>query len=127
PGISRLARAACLPAGMVRFLEIHRLSPDRSLLMRRLQRVLSAIPLLALVAGTPLLAQMPGKEYLIGGFERQKGVLLQYVDAMPDSAWHFSPTPGVRNYAQQLEHIAQATSGLTRRVSGSTLAAPAFP
>lgn len=95
--------------------------------MRHLLRALCALPVLALVATTPALAQMPGKEYLIGGFERQKGVLLQYVDAMPDSAWHFSPTPGVRNYAQQLEHIAQATTGLTRRVTGSTLAAPAFP
>lgn len=95
--------------------------------MRHLLRALCAIPVLALVATTPALAQMPGKEYLLSGFERQKGVLLQYVDAMPDSAWHFTPTPGVRNYAQQLEHIAQATTGLTRRVAGTTLAAPTFP
>lgn len=79
-----------------------------------------------LLVASALEAQIP-KEYLIGGFERQKGVMLQYVDAMPDSAWHFAPTPGVRNYAQQLEHIAQATTGLTRRIAGSPPPAPAFP
>lgn len=85
----------------------------------------AAAVLFAALAGfaTVAEAQVPSKEYLIGGFERQKGVLLRYVDVMPDSAWRFAPTPGVRDYAQQLEHIAQATAGLTARL----LAAPPTP
>lgn len=81
---------------------------------------------LVVVAGS-LAAQVPSREYLIAGFERQKGVMLQYVDAMPDSAWTFAPTPGVRNYAQQLEHIAQATAGITRRLATTPPPAPSLP
>lgn len=95
--------------------------------MQRVVRGLSAGLMLAMVAASPSLAQTLSKEYLVGGFERQKGVLLQYVDVMPDSAWHFAPTPGVRNYAQQLEHIAQATAGITRRLASAPPAAPTLP
>lgn len=85
--------------------------------------------LLAALTGIVLTAeaQVPSKEYLIGGFERQKGVLLRYVDAMPDSAWRFKPSPGVRDYAQQLEHIAQATAGLTGQLLASRPTPPALP
>lgn len=95
--------------------------------MSRLPRVGIAILAPAFLLAAALEAQAPPKEYLIGGFERQKEVLLQYVDVMPDSAWHFAPTPGVRNYAQQLEHIAQATTGLTRQIAGSPPPAPSLP
>lgn len=95
--------------------------------MSRCARLGAALLAAATLVPAALEAQVPPRDYLIGGFERQKGVMLQYVDAMPDSAWHFAPTPGVRNYAQQLEHIAQATSGLTRRIAGTVPAAPSFP
>jgi len=88
----------------------------------------SAVLLVALMgAAVTVEAQVPSKEYLIGGFERQKGVMLQYVDVMPDSAWHFAPTPGVRNYAQQLQHIAQATAGLTARLLAAPPTPPSLP
>lgn len=38
-------------------------------------------------------------------FERMRGNVVQIVDAMPDSALHFAPTPGVRNFAEQIEHV----------------------
>jgi hypothetical protein len=81
---------------------------------------------LTLVAGSAA-AQMPSKEYLISGFERQKGVLLRYVDAMPDSGMAFRPTPGVRSYAEQLEHIAQSTAGITRGLMGAPGEPPGLP
>lgn len=81
--------------------------------MRR--RLLSALMVLA--AAAPLAAQIPDKSVLTGDFERQKGILLKYVDAMPDSGMAFAPTQGVRTYAQQLEHIAQATAGIIARVA----------
>jgi uncharacterized damage-inducible protein DinB len=72
---------------------------------------------LALAAAAPLAAQIPDKAVLNGDFERQKGILLKYVDAMPDSGMAFAPTKGVRSYAQQLEHIAQATAGIMAQVA----------
>jgi uncharacterized damage-inducible protein DinB len=80
-------------------------------------RLLSALMVLSAVA--PLAAQIPDKSVLTGDFERQKGILLKYVDAMPDSGMAFAPTKGVRSYAQQLEHIAQATAGIIGRVAGA--------
>jgi uncharacterized damage-inducible protein DinB len=70
--------------------------------------------LLTLVTAFPLAAQqyIP-KDLLVADFERQRAVLMKYVDAMPDSGLGFMPTPQVRSYAQQLEHIAQSTAGIT--------------
>lgn len=53
-------------------------------------------------------AQAAPKEYLIANFERQRDIVLKYVDAMPDSGLSFHPTPGVRTFAQQIEHLIQA-------------------
>jgi hypothetical protein len=65
--------------------------------------------LLATLPHSPVLrAQAPPKEYLIANFERQRDVVLKYVDAMPDSGLSFQPTKGVRTFAQQIEHLIQA-------------------
>ncbi len=75
--------------------------------MRLASPLLGALAASSLCA-TILQAQAPSKQYLIGNFERQKGVVIKYVDAMPDSGLAFHPTPGVRTFAQQIEHIIQA-------------------
>jgi hypothetical protein len=66
----------------------------------------------------PLAAQeyMP-KDALIADFERQRGILIKYVDAMPDSGLAFRPTPGVRTYAQQLEHCAATVALIAAEVT----------
>ena len=66
--------------------------------------------LCALAALTPaarLAAQssMPPRAIMLVDWERQKKNVLAYVDAMPDSAITFAPTPGVRNFAQQIDHF----------------------
>jgi hypothetical protein len=38
--------------------------------------------------------------------EVHKAAVLRYIDAAPDSMLGFRPTPGVRTYAQQIEHAA---------------------
>lgn len=91
-----------------------------------MRRLLLLCGLLTVAAGTAA-AQVPSKDYLIGGFERQKAVLLRYVDVMPDSGYAFRPTPGVRSYAEQLEHIAQATAGITRNLAAAPPANPSLP
>jgi hypothetical protein len=77
-----------------------------------------AEPLLAQGAPRPTAASQmtmtpPGiKALLLEDFERLRTTVLQYVDAMPDSALGFSPTPGVRTFAQQIEHIVGTNSAM---------------
>lgn len=78
-----------------------------------------ALPLLLSMVAAPVAAQSLSREVLAADFDRQKGILMAYVDAMPDSGMAFAPTKGVRSYAQQLEHIAQATGMIIARVSGA--------
>lgn len=44
---------------------------------------------------------------LADDFERQRGNVLAMVDAMPESALRSAPTEGVRDFAQQIEHLVQ--------------------
>jgi hypothetical protein len=53
----------------------------------------------------PLSARAQDKATLIADYTRAKSTVLAYVDAMPDSALGFRPTPGVRSFAEQIEHI----------------------
>lgn len=43
---------------------------------------------------------------LVGDLERQRKNLLDYVNVAPDSMLGFRSTPGVRTYAQQIEHAS---------------------
>jgi uncharacterized damage-inducible protein DinB len=45
---------------------------------------------------------------LIQVVEVHKGAVLRYIDAAPDSMLGFRPTPGVRNFAEQIEHAARS-------------------
>ncbi len=53
----------------------------------------------------PALGQSPPKALILADWERGRKNVLAYVDAMPDSALTYRPTPGVRNFAEQIEHI----------------------
>src|SRR5689334_25408997 len=44
------------------------------------------------------------KQQLVEDWERQRANVLAYIDVMPDSAMAFHPTPGVRDFAQQIVH-----------------------
>ena len=64
--------------------------------------------LVVLTPGARLIAQtagMPPQSIMVTDWERQKKNVLAYIDAMPDSAITFAPTPGVRNFAQQIQHF----------------------
>jgi hypothetical protein len=54
-----------------------------------------------------VLAQAQSNPYpdLLGDWQRNRVTVLAYIDAMPDSAMGFRPTPGVRSFAQQFDHI----------------------
>jgi uncharacterized damage-inducible protein DinB len=62
--------------------------------------------ILLLWAAPPLLrAQTGPSPDLLSDWQRNRTTVLAYIDAMPDSAAGFRPTPGVRTFAQQFDHI----------------------
>jgi hypothetical protein len=67
-----------------------------------IMRTLVAVTLaLSTFVGT---ARAQTKQQLVEDWERQRTNMLAYIDAMPDSAMAFHPTPGVRDFAQQIVH-----------------------
>ena len=73
----------------------------------RLIRIASvALTFLPLVLPAPLAAQkrLISRAALIAIVENHKGAALRYIDAAPDSMLGFRPTPGVRTFAEHIEH-----------------------
>jgi hypothetical protein len=60
--------------------------------------------LLTLAAQSAALAQSPKEKY-VADFERMRGNVLAMVDSMPASGLRSAPTKGVRNFAEQIEHV----------------------
>lgn len=62
----------------------------------------------ALLAGGPVRAQAPASDAarLLEEWRRYEVNVLSYLDAMPDSLLQSRPTPEVRTFAEQVEHIA---------------------
>ena len=75
--------------------------------MRRPPSTPRALPLaiLLLIAGAPAGAQSSAERY-VASFERMRANVLAMVDSMPASGLRTAPTPGVRDFAQQIEHVA---------------------
>lgn len=76
--------------------------------IRRILRV--PMPLLALLGvavsvASPVAAQAT-KEIYIADFERMRVNVLAMVDSMPAAGLRSAPTEGVRDFAQQIEHVA---------------------
>jgi hypothetical protein len=67
----------------------------------------SPIRFLLLLSAVPMLGQAQSNSYpdLAADWQRNRTTVLAYIDAMPDSATGFQPTPGVRTFAQQFDHI----------------------
>lgn len=60
--------------------------------------------LLLALAAQPTLAQSPKEKY-IADFERMRASVLGMVDSMPAAGLRSAPTQGVRNFAEQVEHV----------------------
>ena len=64
------------------------------------------ISFILLVSAAPLTARaQAASPDLLADWQRNRTTVLAYIDAMPDSATGFRPTPGVRNFAQQFDHL----------------------
>jgi len=56
---------------------------------------------------------------LIEDWERAKAYTLEYVEAMPEDDVNYSPTEGIRSYAEQILHIAQGNVNLASNGTGA--------
>lgn len=65
------------------------------------------LPLVLLLTVAPAMAvaQTAVNPDLLADWVRNRLTVLAYIDAMPDSATNFRPTPGVRTLAEQFDHI----------------------
>lgn len=61
--------------------------------------------LILTAAPATAVAQSTVNPDLLADWVRNRLAVLAYIDAMPDSATNFRPTPGVRTLAQQFDHI----------------------
>ena len=59
-------------------------------------------------------AAMPDRAVLLEDVERSRRNVLKYLDAAPDSVLRYRPMPGVRTFAEQIEHAAGATVFIMR-------------
>src|SRR5215211_9148021 len=83
---------------------------------------------LLVVPALPMAAQsaMPPKSIMLVDWERQKKNVLAYIDVMPDSAMTFAPTPGVRTFAQQVDHFVGTNAEVTALVLRGLKASPSL-
>lgn len=80
--------------------------------------------LLAILAAAPARAQVSPD--LLADFERNRATVLAYIEAMPDSATGFRPTPGVRTFAEQFDHIVSTNLDVAAIALHGLKAAPAL-
>lgn len=93
---------------------------------RTLVRGALAVLLVALTGGA--LTAQDLRQSFLNDFERQRANVLAYVEAMPEAGLRSAPTEGVRDFAQQIEHIVGGAvnivaSGVDR--SGTSIGDPA--
>lgn len=67
-------------------------------------RAACAAALLTIAGQSAVLGQVP-KDKLIADFERMRVNVLAMVDSMPATGLRTAPTPDVRDFAEQIEHV----------------------
>ena len=97
--------------------------------MRLLWPAFSALTLLSVASAAPLQAQhqLISRDALISIVQNHKGAVLRYIDAAPDSMFGFRPTPGVRTFAEQIEHAAGSDAFIAHMaITGSAKGIPSM-
>jgi hypothetical protein len=90
----------------------------------RFLRLIAAVALPLLSAGVAT-AQIP-RSALAEVVETHKASVLRYLDAAPDSMLGFRTTPGVRTFAEQIEHAAVADAMIAHMVVTGNMNMPSF-
>ena len=86
-----------------------------------LDRFMLACVVLA-ASAAPLAAQT--KSQMVADWTRERETVLAYIDAMPDTAMTFHPTPGVRTFGEQIIHITSINLDVAARVLRGLNGAP---
>jgi hypothetical protein len=73
--------------------------------LRSFARVACCVLVVLVPARLSAQSGMAPRGTMLVDWERQKKNVLAYIDAMPDSAITFAPTPNVRTFAQQIDHF----------------------
>jgi len=89
-------------------------------------RLLAALALLPVVAVPAGAQQFLPQSTLISVLQTHKASLLRYIDAAPDSMLGFRPTPGVRNFAEQIEHTAGGDALIAHLAITGSMAVPSL-
>jgi hypothetical protein len=88
-------------------------------------RTITALLLLALTPGVGA-AQGAVPKGLLADWERDRTAVLAYIAAMPDSATGYRPTPGVRTFAEQFDHIVSTNLDVAAIALRGLKAAPSL-
>jgi hypothetical protein len=83
-------------------------------------------PLLLLASLPAARVQAQASPDLVADLERNRAAVLAYISAMPDSATGFRPTPGVRSFAEQFDHIVSTNLDVGAIALRGLKAAPAL-
>ena len=97
--------------------------------MRLLRPAFSALTFLSLISAAPLQAQhqLISRDALVSIVQNHRGAVLRYIDAAPDSMLGFRPTPGVRTFAEQIEHAAGSDALIAHMaITGSAKGIPSM-
>ena len=90
----------------------------------RCLRSVTALTVTVLAAATAT-AQIP-RSSLADVVETHKASVLRYLDAAPDSMLGFRTTPGVRTFAQQIEHAAAADAFIAHMAIAGNMNVPSM-
>lgn len=60
------------------------------------------------------------KDAMVADWERAKAYTLEYIDTMSDEGFFKSPTEGIRTFARQMLHIADANVGILGIATGKS-------
>jgi len=82
---------------------------------------------LVALALAPATARAQTRDQIIADWTRHRQTVLAYVDAMPDSAMTFRPTPGVRSFAEQIVHITSTNLEVAARALRGDSVPPFLP
>ena len=67
---------------------------------------------------TTLLFAQTSQQKQVADWERAKAYTKEYLDAMPEDGYAFKPTPEMRSFAGQMDHLADANYAFASAASG---------
>ncbi len=92
----------------------------------RLARIVPALALLSVTALPAAAQRFIPQQALIAMVEVHKASILRYIDAAPDSMLGWRPVPGVRTFAEQIEHAAWGDAFIAHSAITGSQQVPSF-